>query len=633
METTLDDLEITLKQDDTLRYYLCGNKFDFTSKITHRLKFICAMLAIALVTLGILLDTKSLSCLLLSLLLLIILIAVLLECNYLILIQSLTIFDTYYKTINIMICVIAFQIDTNAAKDSFTDSNDNYIARQGWCSIMVINSGLSVFLVSIVDGYYLTHKQQIFIILMPILYYLFRFLGMYFDFFYWGLSREINILGEKVYWHTIEFTTLINTLAFLMKQLFSTIRHPNKLIAVAFNAKLNPIQLQKNVTDKLYLRDLHPNELIQLQQEHSNETKKHISATIDIAFSRLSTGTNSNSDTITKTDINCNDDNSAKTITAMDSLISEKTSIEIYRQKSHLKAKDVLSLNFSVEIDTKQTVLNKIWKNSNIIMYKIHPLFSKATVTICAFYVMGFILISMATDEKLEPEIQGICNIFSIICTIWILLHLNYWTAKFLLKQFVFWWKMQNILTILIVVGVIDYHNKVFLWRYSYSSSSDQVWPWTVHSLYVINGSLGMCVVLLVNGFVLTRLKYGWYKYIPFILIIIAQMFMVRLVFEYFTHGNHDYTFHLRLGFIESGQGYGYDVSCRTIVDTKCVDITIWLATQFFNQIRYADGIPVYNRVNKKWITMESKSSFNNKDNNKQTLNFPLLPIENKNSV
>ena len=156
----------------------------------------------------------------------------LLECNICIFKQSLVTFNVYYKTINILIALIAYQMDYGFFKEQFSSNgvyNNSLVICYLGAIFSVVKSTLNMFIISLSDGYCVHQNVRIFIIIIYAMYLCYFY---YFVVYFRFTSLDVigYVFGYSFHWQTIAISTMNSAIIFLLSQTFGAIIRPNKLL-------------------------------------------------------------------------------------------------------------------------------------------------------------------------------------------------------------------------------------------------------------------------------------------------------------------------------------------------------------------------------------------------------------------
>ena len=194
MQQHFNSLSLHLRRDDTIGQRLFG-KYDCLSwnhcKFQNQsVQWMLKILAIGLTlvagiigayTENIILGTTT------NTLIAIMLLSLIVDCNFVVFVQCLKSYQIYYKTINVTIAIIAICIDSHFAKKYFPQYNVSI--RIIWCITFIIDHTLAIFSMSLVDGYHATQRVRLIAVMIPLLYFVYLYVIIYF-----GILRSYKYL-------------------------------------------------------------------------------------------------------------------------------------------------------------------------------------------------------------------------------------------------------------------------------------------------------------------------------------------------------------------------------------------------------------------------------------------------------
>ena len=297
---------------------------------------------------------------------------------------------------------------------------------------------------------------------------------------------------------------------------------------------------------------------------------------------------------------------------------------------------------FVTKMDTTQTllfmILFQLFGFSVMKSYKICQLLTHWKVllvfiffmfsTLCYIVFFGYTSVPM----WLNIILLTINNVgFALLFT-----NVNHDHLMYHVQTFVFWWRVQNVVLINVSLFLIRIHNKIEFFdvnkeEYDYSQA-------IVLSILIFTGYIVVTMnIMLAHGFPLVdeKLKYC--------LIIIFIFWYCYLAIIYYFNNKYDY----EILFFEKYFNINLIISCRTMVILKAFDMAVWFAAQLTDQIRFENGMPLYGKIEAKWINsakanvdvinaknepqknhtskINIKTSKKEKDKEKDKLNQPLL--------
>ena len=152
-----------------------------------------------------------------------------LECNWVIFKQSLLTFTIYYKTINVVISMIAYNIDYKSFAEGYSNNASPSLVKIA-AIMFVLKAFLLVFIISVLDGYCLHKFVRISLIVITLLYLVIRYYILEYIYKKFESMQAIGeIFGHDFHWHTLATSCMTNTFIFLLAQCWNIIRNPSKL--------------------------------------------------------------------------------------------------------------------------------------------------------------------------------------------------------------------------------------------------------------------------------------------------------------------------------------------------------------------------------------------------------------------
>ena len=665
MKGQMHELEVILKENDTLRYHLCGQRindkidqiFDCISlKIHPEYHFPVWMIIMSILTIISYCSKSVFLTIILLTLMLLIPTLLLLQCNYIVLIQSLSSVNIYYKTINIAIHFYAMSIDIRWGEQFFPNATDTEL--KTYCFLTLFTNVLVITVISLIDGYNITKKSQIIAILIPTLYYLMKFCAIYFNFWYHSHATTTHFLAQEVHWRTTAIVTLVNTLVFLLRQLYFSIRNPNKLIAAPCYAQFVDNRGENYSFRYSFITSTKNNTKTSVSKnsnifinDHNHDNDDELSDIDDIDSLSVPSVENytPNINILTtngrkKTDININTDHDRKKASSsnfrqnildqLDSVLEQEPqsvplqntdldldidmemdaysiindddiimvnnsltvlSLNRHRLTSYFNIKKILQLKFKLVINSFDTILSKIFELLYICgglgetaagkekinsFYRKYSNFCKIKSILCVMIILVSFGVFFITTYTIDGSTRIIMDILICYSQLWLFLQLNYPIIKHLASQFLFWWKLQDMFVRSLAIFLIEYHNHASVWSLEETN-------WTqacvIQTFKDVNNMLIIGEIFLVKGFLVSPIVVS--------LVIIAFAALVSKTSVLFFLSDDDYVVTV----------YGNKISFRILLASKSVDITVWLAVQLFNQIRYRNGIMILNDVRKIW--------------------------------
>ena len=223
--------------------------------------------------------------------------------------------------------------------------------------------------------------------------------------------------------------------------------------------------------------------------------------------------------------------------------------------------------------------------NININALKISKLFDSYCVWIFifVFLILYFIIVSI-TDYEIAGWLHLSMLVIATCMLIIVNLNINYLIVTYSLRSFVFWWKLQNCIILMLLEIAIDYENKVGKFSLQNNSLSE---AYAMSVCNVIAPTLSFAGISMVFGtFVNIRLKI--------LFIFLAMVYWAHGIVRIFIVDDEN---DVNISIVE-----GYSVSCKSTILAKTFDIILWYFVQLVDQIRFNNGICVSGKVKRKWI-------------------------------
>ena len=562
------DLEVLANIKDTMYNSLCcvGNDRVRIINHTHRYR-LYVIITLILILIGIVVN-DVIVLIISDALFVLLLILLFLECNKMIFIQGIKTFDVYYKVLNIAIARLTFILMTDFEQESLSCaicSGDNVASNiritHGIFSVFI--SSLGMLLLSLIDGYQMNLKIKVTFVLASILYFIYLFCVIYFGYNINNTSSSIkNTSAFKLMnyssLHAISSTTIINAIIFLTRQLYFIISKPNKLILVS-----------TYVTYKL-IRGHH----IAIN-DSGNDDYDNTDTDVELQNSDLADLASDHS---------------------MSSSITKKESDAIIIDTIKQSDKTVSVAN----IDESETILNHLLLTLIADTNDAHSQSKAKAIAVSNFFnsramwgfyfgyiLLYFVLIVIFGITNHSEWLHVSVLFIGIIVLILAHLNINYQIGIYFLKSFLFWWKLQDCVVLLILETITDNLNKMSEFspenKNGDSTKSYSTAIYFIAVFSVMYSLVGLSAISMANG----AFVHLYFKII-FIILAIAYWInsTIRMIDENTVYVN---IFDIK-----------YDL--KTTIISKATDIIFWLIVQLINQIQFANGILVTGKVSIRWI-------------------------------
>ena len=416
------------------------------------------------------------------------LISLIFECNMLIFKQSLMSFNVYYKTINMLIAMIADKINCNWYKLYFDNNSHNVDMSAVYFAgiLSIIKYVLAIGFISILDGYDSDKRLKILIIIVFLssVCVNYWFVGIIFV----SYRRDVisYLFGNPLHWRTINASCISNATVFLLTQLYKSIRRPSKLIFI-------PTLIQFEET------------------ERQTQINKIINISTKDEFER-------DNDKDTERDKDINKRNALTQI--------------ILPYRLHIHQKDTL---YYLICNCNCVCTNNCDINQETV---VKYLFSKKMFFCIGIYFVAHFISWILTDYTTNAYLQLILNCFDIVAGLICFLSFNYQIFKFYFGTITYMWKLFDTLIMYICIEIIDYENKLYYWSSKYTLLQS--------ILIAILTCIGyMLVVMVVSSIqaLTVAINSKWKAIVVSnTLIIMAIMYMGFTWMFYFTHQNQEHT-------------------------------------------------------------------------------------------
>ena len=501
-----------------------------------------------------------------------------LECNVDIFKQTLKTFDMYYKTINIFIAVIAYNINCEFERESY-DADITLLRSFGILS--VAKNTLLIFCVSALDGY---NTDKIIKATALIMYSIYIFIYFYiFDYFIYAdqsnVNAEGNLFGYKFHWHTISSSCMSNAMIFLQLQLYRVIRKPSKLVFVPTLIKFEFTKVERISTVVKSINDMDSiKDTVSITDTH--DTNDDHSRNIEY-------------DHDNKHWCMCNIGNGD--VDADDQTLTAPYVFRIDRN-------DTLYKLFCTHIGSSNVCDAQCIENCRKCLY------SKVMFWFMLIYNGVWLTWYYIKDYyKINGLVQiSLFSIQLIIVTI-VLLYSNRQVFKLTATTMVFWWKLLDVWRMYFCLEIINFTNEISIWNLQYVQSLSQCYiiaflkfaVVTTASLYVVS----------INSSVVTMKSQKYACILSSISIIMALMFAMGITLKYFIVSDLDYVFIY----------HNWSISLRTILIAKGIDLSVFVSSQLYTNAKFGSkGVQVIGHVNKNWKKMKNYREYidNNNQNN-----------------
>lgn len=569
-------LGTTLNENDTLWLRLCCGRCTSAFGIIENIniRFLIYLIIFA----GLELTgtfVKGIWNLFVNILATILLMSVILDCNEIVFIQAMKSFRVYYSTINIIISILAFNIDYHfwVSIDSQQYTNDFLYTK---CFFSVLKNGLLVFTVCILDGY----KIQRYSKTLTCICVLYNDLIVYWFlscFKYTSYNATGTIFNQSFHWHTCALSTL-SSAAFIIMQCYLQIRYPTKIALlpafIPFEFVTSPKSGDKNSINKYNDK----NSEYELNEILSKPIANIVKLTMD------------------------HDDTSARAL----SWNVAFTPIKIYKQKT--------LLYFIVNTNICKCLLSD--KMMNRIL---RILSSKYVVLGCIIPWTVYLLIAFVYELEFDGTVMIL--LYNLLNTALWVVTLNFNTAvtKYNLSTFNFWWKMQDTIVYCVILDILFYQDDLYWWRTDTVAQSSII---TILTFIFVP----MYVFVIANSKALIISKY-----MTNIIIAVGIVLKIGFAITFFlSPEEYSITLWKNSNFFVSDM----ELSCRTLLITKNIDVAIFFGLQLYCNLRHGThGVSVRGYVNVDWTTSKIQNnnisintrksiSIYGKNNSKQNLSI-----------
>lgn len=248
----------------------------------------------------------------------------------------------------------------------------------------------------------------------------------------------------------------------------------------------------------------------------------------------------------------------------------------------------------TLEINENETLLYVMCcRTDNDLFLKIsYYLFSKPCFCVCgSYFIFLTIFCMMANIYKNMYVAIFLYVLVTIVITIAIL-SLNYQILKFITKKFMFWWKIQDAC----VFAIMEIFTAVKASHYGDST----LWC-ILLSIYAFNVVITVFAISSIKAYVSSN---NWKKLniivINTIIVMPGIASFIYVAIAWFINDSFDYVITVN----SKLTNYSFEISCKTILIEKSIDLAIFFMSQLYDNIRYGsrmNGIQVKGEVERKW--------------------------------
>ena len=267
LSSSIRNISFELDEDDTLCHKvscyrcsscssICFDKYNINNNI--RFGLYCIFLALVQI---IQVSTRSIDLLFwTNIIHLIFLSNIVLECNQFILHEAVKTFNVYYSIVNVIISIIAFEIDSG-----YWQIYNSYVMGD---AVATIDDILLIFIVCITDGYNVDKYLKSIFCSIVLFHYVY---------FHWyqaietsiSLHETATLFGKSLHWHTVGLATTINVCIFVLTQIYSIVQYGNKLILVP-----TFVSFELTNYNAVYASISHRNNISTINYNYRNESDK-----------------------------------------------------------------------------------------------------------------------------------------------------------------------------------------------------------------------------------------------------------------------------------------------------------------------------------------------------------------------
>ena len=549
-------------------YTLCCNTSFLCCSIPPNKRYRYYTIILFIITVIVLVNDNLIVEILLNVAYTIILSSIFLECNKIIVQNGFLNFKVCYVIFNTIVAMTSLRILNNFQEDRYHCSNNTsypLIACKIDSYISTILNAFTLLLASLMDGYLIKQKYKILLISIAIFYYVYIYIFISITYNSNTNNNNTNtnntnnsdsdpmikLFGQNYRnVHSLALSASMNVIIFIMRQAYYLIKKPTKLILIS--AKVKFVHSESNQ----FLAQLANN------NDHDN---------INIR--------NQNADT-------------AMSIPAV-SAVSSISSVDLTDDRDKI---------IQVKIDRHKTIfytlLTKMATLNCTNMNEEKAIQWSKILNSTKCWLIGLILIIIV--YIIAVFVRIITPLYMIILFInlfiFILLfgcNLNFAIFKYSVKSsFVFWWKLQDSVSLLFIELLIDYHNN----KGNFGSKLNTMGESIVISIVDISTVLiGMTCIALSHA-VFIKLKFKT------LFLLFGILFWFQKLLKYFFSSDD-----FEITFFQNSD-VTFVVSCRIIVISKSIDLIIWFVVQLVNMIRLKHAINVSGKVTCKWVTQSESN-------------------------
>ena len=233
------------------------------------------------------------------------------------------------------------------------------------------------------------------------------------------------------------------------------------------------------------------------------------------------------------------------------------------------------------------TCKNCIDSNSCSETFK-NRLFSTKVFWFCAVYALSYCTITAITESSISCDIFIVLLVILHFVEIIPMLNMNAQLFRFVASNFVFYWKLGDVLIWRITVEFIQYSNKIYIWTPGRASNLAEA-----YALAIGFGTSTIMAVVIISSIQTFAFVDSWkYKRLALNLSILMAVSYFMLQGIYLFRSEYDYVIDINI----------MQISCRTLGVGKAIDISLFFLSQLYGNVKFGyNCIFVTGYVERKW--------------------------------
>ena len=412
------------------------------------------------------------------------------------------------------------------------------------------------------------------VLLMTYFYY-----QLYFNLYDFNIYKSINItFGNNnnvypFYWRSIALSSFSKIIVFLSAQIYNQFKHSSKINIIPLPVSLIAISYNQAKADA---------NADAMTFELHKATNSNTIAIATTTAREISTGSATASAENVNVNVNANANETELEFSSFEQLKSNIQVTVIIEQTLFYSlllfpARFGLISKTNTNIDGIETIDNnykmKCIKYSGFLHSNVKYIFGLCSINTLLLYFFGSNIV---------------INLFELILLTLLLLNINTKFVYFKRKSFVLYWKLYNTLTLWIVIFSLDYVTKSNKFNPNTYPLNDYniALATTNATISTLNWVLVIFIASLGNGFIQVSNKWRLFG-----LFIIIAANLRRAIYHFF-NPEIDY----QVKFLNE------QFSLRSLIVTKCFDLSLWFCVQFYQMLKYPSKMFVTSKIQLKWM-------------------------------